>query len=72
LLHAFHRAGINGIDRFAVQVRCERGGLFMAARREAHINGAAEDALIAGFDFCVANEQERGGVQWEKGGIRSL
>ena len=39
----------------------QRRRLLVAARREVHVNAPAEDALIAGFDFGVADEVKGAG-----------
>jgi hypothetical protein len=43
------------------QIICERPRLLMSARRQLHVNPPTEDAMVAGFDLAVAEEEETGG-----------
>src|SRR5665213_580190 len=62
LLDAFHRAGVNRINRFSAQIIGENFRLPFAAGRKVHVNPPAEFFLVTRLDFAVADEQQaRGG-----------
>ena len=62
LLRAFHRAAINRIQRLALHVFRQRGGLQMALRRKIHVNSSAEDPLVTRLDLAVSHKKK---LSWE-------
>jgi hypothetical protein len=62
LLHALHRAGVNGVNRFGAHIIRQNFRLPPAARRKVHVNPAAKNFLVTRLDFAVTDEQQpRGG-----------
>ena len=61
-LHAAHRAGVERVERRPREPVRQALGLLVSGRRELHVDlAAAEDAVITGLHFAVAEEEETGG-----------
>src|SRR5215472_10379996 len=58
LLHALHRAGVNRVNRLALQIFRQLFRLALAAWRKVHVNAPAENPLVPRLDLAVPDEQQ--------------
>ena len=66
LLDALHGAGIHDGGRVALEIIGGGFDLLMAERGEFHVDFAAEDFVVAGFDFAMAEQVKASWADWSR------